>query len=80
MKVSILIFGIIKDIVGNNKLVVEIEKDSTISTLKNRLLNEYPGLVKYKNYAVVVNEEYVEDHYRLNNNDVIALIPPVSGG
>jgi len=80
VKVSILIFGIIKDIVGNNKLVVEIEKDSTISTLKNRLLIEYPGLVKYKNYAVAVNEEYVEDHYRLNINDVIALIPPVSGG
>lgn len=80
MKVRILIFGIIKDIVGNNQLIVEIEKDSTISILKNRLLKEYPGLVKYKNYAVAVNEEYVEDHYRLNNNDVIALIPPVSGG
>lgn len=80
MKVHILIFGIIKDIVGNNKLVVEIEKDSTISILKNRLLNEYPELIKYKNYAVAVNEEYVEDDYPLNNNDIIALIPPVSGG
>jgi molybdopterin converting factor small subunit len=80
VKVSILIFGIIKDIVGSNHLVKEIEKDSTILTLKNRLLNEYPGLIKYKNYAVAVNEEYVEDNYRLNNNDIIALIPPVSGG
>lgn len=80
MKVSILIFGIIKDIVGNNQLVKEIENDSTILTLKTRLLDEYPGLIKYNNYAVAVNEEYVEDNYRLNNNDVIALIPPVSGG
>ena len=80
VKISILIFGIIKDIVGKNKLVIEIAKDSTISTLKNRLLNEYPELNKYKNYSVAVNEEYVEDNYRLNNNDVIALIPPVSGG
>jgi molybdopterin converting factor subunit 1 len=80
VKISILIFGIIKDIVGKNKLVIEIANDSTVSTLKNRLLDEYPELIKYKNYSVAVNEEYVEDDYHLDNNDVIALIPPVSGG
>ncbi len=65
MKISILIFGIIKDIVGKNKLAIEIENDSTVSTLKNRLLDEYPELSKYKNYSVAVNEEYVEDDYHL---------------
>ncbi|MGB5462684.1 MAG: MoaD/ThiS family protein [Aureibaculum sp.] len=80
MNVSILIFGIIKDIVGKNRLAIEIENDSTVSTLKNRLLDEYPELSKYKNYSVAVNEQYVEDNYHLSNNDVIALIPPVSGG
>jgi molybdopterin converting factor small subunit len=29
---------------------------------------------------VAVNQSYVNENYRLHNEDMVALIPPVSGG
>jgi molybdopterin converting factor small subunit len=29
---------------------------------------------------VAVNQSYVDENYRLHNEDTVALIPPVSGG
>ena len=31
-------------------------------------------------YAVAINESYVTDETIIQENDVIAIIPPVSGG
>ena len=39
-----------------------------------------PALKKLKSYAVAVNEEYATDDVILKPNDVVAIIPPVSGG
>lgn len=80
MEVNILLFGIAKDIVGSNKLKLLISEGGAVQELKNRLTEEYPGLLDLKSIAFAVNEEYVQDDYVLNVNDEIVIIPPVSGG
>jgi len=80
MNIKILFFGILKDIVGANAMELQLENNSTISKLKERLLNEHGKLNSFSNFSVAVNEEYVETNHVLKANDVVALIPPVSGG
>jgi len=80
MKITILFFGIIRDIIGESKLTLELKKESSIEQLKQYLIKEYNELSKYHNFSIAVNEEYVEPGYILKSNDTVALIPPVSGG
>jgi len=80
MKITILLFGIIRDIIDQNKLIVELKNGSSVEQLKQYLIKEHPDLNKYNNFSIAVNEEYVETDYILKSNDVVALIPPVSGG
>jgi len=80
MKITILLFGILKDIIGENSIELPIEKDTSIINLKASLLEDYKNLNKFSNFSVAVNEVYVEANYMLKSGDVVALIPPVSGG
>lgn len=80
MKITIILFGIIRDIIGESKLTLELKKESSIEQLKQYLIKEYNELSKYHNFSIAVNEEYVEAGYILKSNDIVALIPPVSGG
>ena len=61
-------------------MTIELKKGSSIEQLKQYFIEEYDELSKYHNFSVAVNEEYVEAGYILKSNDIVALIPPVSGG
>ena len=80
MKIQILFFGILRDIIGENLIEINIDKRNTIANLKEYLLKNHKKLNDYSNFSIAVNEEYVEVDYVLKANDVVALIPPVSGG
>ena len=80
MKITVLLFGIIRDIIGENTLELDLEKAILIEQLKQDLLKKYNNLQQYSNFSIAVNEEYVDLNYVLQPNDVVALIPPVSGG
>lgn len=80
MKITVLLFGIIRDIIGENTLELDLEKAILIGQLKQDLLKKYNNLQQYSNFSIAVNEEYVDLNYVLQPNDVVALIPPVSGG
>ncbi|MCW5515214.1 MoaD/ThiS family protein [Muriicola sp. Z0-33] len=80
---TILLFGITKDIVGSSSISLPISsanKLKTVKELKNYLGNTYPGLNKLSSMAVAVNNAYAKDSVKIDNFDEIALIPPVSGG
>jgi molybdopterin converting factor subunit 1 len=80
MKIQILLFGITSDLLGTSSLVFEVPTDTTISGLKAQLLAKHPQLENINSYAIAVNEEYASNEMTLKENDVIAIIPPVSGG
>ncbi len=80
---TILLFGITKDIVGSSSLSVPMSsagKLRTVGELKSYLGNNYPGLKSLSSLAVAVNNSYAKDVVKIDNFDEIALIPPVSGG
>ena len=80
MEVHILLFGITKDLVGRQKLVLQIPEATTVSEFKNILQDLYPELTELNSIAIAVNSEYAHDSHLIRANDEIALIPPVSGG
>lgn len=79
-EITVLFFGITTDLVGENSIKYAIENSSTVSDLKLKLISDYSSLKNLNEFAIAVNEEYATNETMLNNNDVVAIIPPVSGG
>ena len=80
MKVNTLFFGITTDLVGASSLQIDVEENTLIKDFKLILLETYSQLENINSYAIAVNEEYATDATVLNESDVVAVIPPVSGG
>lgn len=80
MKIQLLLFGIATDLMNTSSLELEVSENSSIATFKKEITATYPQLENINSYAIAVNEEYASDETVLNQNDVVAIIPPVSGG
>ena len=80
MNIKTLFFGITADLVQNSELQIKVDENSSIVDFKLILKNKFPQLENLNSYAIAVNEEYAEDHLTLKNGDIVAIIPPVSGG
>jgi len=80
MKIQLLFFGITTDLLGTSFLDFNITNNCTIACLKTKLIIDYPQLKNIQSYAFAVNESYADDKTILYPNDVVAIIPPVSGG
>ncbi len=80
MEIQLLFFGIATDLVGENSLPYTIEEKTTIAELKNSLISNFSELKNINEFAIAVNEEYADDDLIITNGDVVAIIPPVSGG
>ncbi len=80
MQIQVLLFGIIADLIGEKSIGFSISNGDTVSNFKEKLSTEFPQLKSYNNYVVAINETYATDETVVLENDIIALIPPVSGG
>lgn len=80
MKVTLVAFGIAKDILGSRELEWELEESNQISDLKNRLVAQFPDFNDLQSLRFAVNEDYQDDDYTLKPKDEVVIIPPVSGG
>ncbi|MCA9734432.1 MAG: MoaD/ThiS family protein [Deferribacteres bacterium] len=81
MTIDVLFFAMLRDVTHTDKTQVQTAAESTIATLFSQLCEEYHGLNKYeKIIRFAVNGEYRNSQYKMQNNDEVALIPPISGG
>ncbi len=80
MKITLLAFGIVKDIFGNRKIEIELPEQSTTADLKVLLDSQYPALQQLAVYRIAVNDEYSSEDVIIKEGDEVAIIPPVSGG
>jgi molybdopterin converting factor subunit 1 len=80
MHVKVLFFGMAKDISGVSSLKLELDNDSNVSDFLEILKTSYSGFSTINDFSIAVNEEYAESDVILHESDIIAIIPPVSGG
>lgn len=75
--INILLFAHLQEAVGEQKLTWS-ELPITVGELKQKISEKYD--LPLQTVMVAVNEEYADDNEVLKDNDVVAFIPPVSGG
>jgi molybdopterin converting factor subunit 1 len=80
MKITILFFGISADLIGETEQELAFENSITVGAFILILKEKFPQLKNINSYAVAVNEIYAENAFILKEGDVVAIIPPVSGG
>ncbi len=82
MRVKLLPFGVLKDVVTTAAL--ELPAGATVADMLAMLgesLRHEPGAVQLlPRIAVSVNAEYARGADRLQDGDLVGLLPPVSGG
>ena len=79
MKIQLLSFGIISEVMGQNTQTLDIKEQTTITQLLDTLKLKYPAL-KNHTFKIAVNKKITENKTILNNDDEIALLPAFSGG
>ncbi|MFA1818963.1 molybdopterin converting factor subunit 1 [Virgibacillus oceani] len=76
--INVLFFAELQEAVGENKLSFDVE-NITVHELKSTWLEKYQ-VENLDKAMIAVNEEYVGEETVLQRGDVVAFIPPVSGG
>jgi len=82
MRVEVLLFGIEAANAGQNRLIVELpDNDTTCHRLRAAMAEADPRLRATQSvFRLAVNQRFVDDQHRINPQDEIAVIGPVSGG
>ena len=76
-----LYLGMLKDLAGREREVVQVSDGARLSDLYAQLRQRVPKLQEFRNaIALSINYEYSDGATLLQDNDEVALIPPVSGG
>ena len=81
MTVRVRLFAALRERAGCGDLVWEARPAATAHDVWLALRAAFPRLGDVgEQVAFAVNHEYVDRFYPLNDNDELAIIPPVSGG
>lgn len=80
MQLSLLFFAALRDLTGVAEADFQVPQASlSVAELRQKVSQKYDRLV-LDGVRVAVNEEFVEADHPLVSGDVVAFIPPVSGG
>ncbi len=81
MKVKVLFFGQLRELVGASEESVELPGGACVGDLISHYQKSVPRWQEFRaSLAVAVNEEYADAAAPLSGGDEVAFIPPVSGG
>ena len=81
IKISVVFFAGARDIVGQNRLEMQIPASTNIAELRAILMAKVPKLESLATRAAfAVNEILVLSDTLLVENDEVAFLPAVSGG
>ncbi|MEI3604911.1 molybdopterin converting factor subunit 1 [Pseudogracilibacillus sp. SE30717A] len=77
--IELLFFAQLQEIVGSSKLTIDANNIS-VHEIKEKYLSKYDVKELLNQAMIAVNEEYAKEDAIVSNGDVVAFIPPVSGG
>lgn len=81
MRVKVLFFGQLKEIVGVAQEELELSDGARVEDLFERYGRRFPKLAEFRaSIAASVNQEYAGWRASLAAGDEVAFLPPVSGG
>ncbi len=81
MRVTVLFFGVLKEMLASESQILDLPEGATVDAVLGhfrQLLPQQPKL--WSALAIAVNQSYVPSGCLLRDGDEVALLPPVSGG
>lgn len=76
-RIKIHFFGQIAEMTGAGEMVLEL--GDTTDNLRKQMEEMYPAL-RGITYSIAVNKEIIHSNTQLKPADVVAFLPPFSGG
>ena len=81
MQIRVLLFGVLKSVVGQSSEILSLPEGSPIASLLALYKDRFPqSEAILSTLAVSVNQEYSRADRTLVAGDEVGLLPPVSGG
>ncbi len=83
MKLQVLFFSVLRDIVGEDRLQIEMPTSEgvTVASLLDQLYLDYPKLRDWDSSLLISADlDYVDRDAELTENQEVAIMPPVQGG
>lgn len=76
MDVRLRLFAGLRQVAGYKEKVVTLPEGAVVADL----LGELPQSIVGRTFYIAINEEYARRDSALKDGDLVALLPPVSGG
>jgi molybdopterin synthase catalytic subunit len=81
VRVKVLFFGMLKDIVGRSEDHIEVADGARVESVFTRYARDFPRLTDLEPSIVLAcNHEFCDRSAAVREGDEIAFLPPVSGG
>ena len=81
MRVTILAFARLRDVVGSPRLVRAVPEGATVESVWRALAAEFPAAAPHRAaLSAAVNASYAKFTTPVAEGDEVAFLPPVSGG
>jgi molybdopterin converting factor subunit 1 len=81
VRVKVLFFGMLRDIVGTSEDSLELAEGESVAAVFERYASRYPRLEETASSIVLArNQEFCDRSTVVSEGDEIAFLPPVSGG
>ena len=77
MKIKILVFGQLSEIINVSELALLAVNNT--DEFNKKLFELYPKLNEIK-FTMAVNKKIIHENTQLYHEDIVALLPPFSGG
>ncbi|MFQ5578987.1 MAG: MoaD/ThiS family protein [Nitrospiria bacterium] len=81
--VKVRFFAVLKHLVGKEELSLEVEEETTLAQVIEKLQENLPALkdlLSERRILISVNQEAAEKSCLIKNGDEIAFLPPFAGG
>ncbi|RCW66954.1 MoaD/ThiS family protein [Saliterribacillus persicus] len=76
--IKVLLFADLQETVGKEFITFE-ENELTVTALRTEIKNSYQ-YTQIDNAMVAINEEFAREDEIIKTGDIVAIIPPISGG
>jgi molybdopterin converting factor small subunit len=81
MKVRVMFYAQLRDLLGMRQLDVDVADGATVRDLLGKIYAQRPAFRAHdKSILIGAGVEFVDRNYRLSPGEEISIMPPVQGG
>lgn len=81
MRVKVLFFASARELTGETETWLDLEEGAKTDSIPTILMGIYPDLdMNRDRMSIAINQTYCRESVQLKEGDVIAILPPISGG